>query len=491
MKTSTALFCALAAVAAYTPASVLAKTADSDVVVLTKDNFDSIASKPLSLIEFYAPWCGHCKNLAPEYEKAATELKPDVILAKVDCTEESELCEKHNVKGYPTLKIFREGEPTEFKGQRKADSIVSYMKKQNLPPVSELTADKIADFAGSDKVVVVGFFKDTKSNEYKEFEQVANSERDNYLFGATADEVAASKYDVKAPAVILFKTFDEGKALFDGKLKKEELTSFIKTNSIPLMDDIGPDNYNTYVSSGLPIAYLFVGGEEDRKTAGAEVEALARDYKGKLQFVYIDGVKFGGHAKNLNVKEDWPAFVVQEPEANRKFPFDQTKEITKANVKAFLDKYVAGKLEPSLKSEPIPEKNDGGVKVVVGKNYEALVLNKDQDVLVEFYAPWCGHCKALAPKWEELGNKYSSDKIVIAKMDSTENDLPVNAGFEIEGFPTIKLFKAKTNEIVDFDGDRTVEGFVEFLKKNAVHGDSLTAADVDNDTSSAAEHEEL
>lgn len=51
-------------------------------------------------------------------------------------------------------------------------------------------------------------------------------------------------------------------------------------------------------------------------------------------------------------------------------------------------------------------------------------------------------------------------------MDATENDVPAGLGFQIEGFPTLKLFKAETNEVVDYNGDRTVESFVSFLKEN-------------------------
>ncbi len=70
----------------------------------------------------FAPWCGHCKALAPEYEEAATTLKEkNIKIAKIDCTEEADLCQKHGVEGYPTLKVFRGPDNVSpYKGQRKA-----------------------------------------------------------------------------------------------------------------------------------------------------------------------------------------------------------------------------------------------------------------------------------------------------------------------------------------------------------------------------------
>lgn len=56
-----------------------------------------------------------------------------------------------------------------------------------------------------------------------------------------------------------------------------------------------------------------------------------------------------------------------------------------------------GSLEPYVKSEAIPASNDGPVIVAVGKNFEDVVTNNEKDVLIEFYAPWCGHCKKVRP----------------------------------------------------------------------------------------------
>lgn len=105
-----------------------ASDAASDVHDLKKDTFaDFVKSHDLVLAEFFAPWCGHCKALAPEYEDAATQLKEkDIHLAKVDCTEEADLCKEYGVEGYPTLKVFRGPDNiSSYSGARKAPAYVS------------------------------------------------------------------------------------------------------------------------------------------------------------------------------------------------------------------------------------------------------------------------------------------------------------------------------------------------------------------------------
>ena len=122
---------------------------------------------------------------------------------------------------------------------------------------------------------------------------------------------------------------------------------------------------------------------------------MAQKHKGAISFATIDAKSFGAHASNLNLLVDkWPAFAIQETVKNQKFPFDQGKKLTVEDVGSFVQDFVDGKVDPSIKSEPIPEKQEGPVQVVVAKNYKEVVLDNDHDVLLEFYAPWCGHCKA-------------------------------------------------------------------------------------------------
>jgi protein disulfide-isomerase-like protein len=115
-----------AAAAAAAAATEVPEGAPSDVVVLTTRTFDDSTASGNWLLEFYAPWCGHCKRLAPVYEEAATALKGKVNVGKVDCTTEQIICKRFGIRGYPTLKFLHGGRLTDFAGERTLEGLQSF-----------------------------------------------------------------------------------------------------------------------------------------------------------------------------------------------------------------------------------------------------------------------------------------------------------------------------------------------------------------------------
>lgn len=345
---------------------------------------------------------------------------------------------------------------------------MSYLIKQSMPAVSSITSESIEEFKKTDKVVIVAYFEadDKKSNTT--YSEAAEELRNDFVFGATNDAALAKAEGIKTPGIILYKDFDEGKSLYTETFAKEEIEKFIRSASIPLIGEIGPDTYAGYMAAQIPLAYIFASTPEERKSFAEELKDIATKHKGAVNFATIDAKQFGAHAANLNLEADkFPAFAIQETVKNQKFPFSQDEKITAASIGKFVDDFVAGKVKPSIKSEATPEKQEGPVYMIVANNYEEIVMNDEADVLVEYYAPWCGHCKALAPKYEELGALYFNKpdfakKVIIAKVDATLNDVPE----EISGFPTIKLFPAGSKSSpLDYSGARTVEGLAEFVKE--------------------------
>ncbi|KNC81549.1 hypothetical protein SARC_06139 [Sphaeroforma arctica JP610] len=153
-------------------------------VQLTDANFEETVMKSSDtwLVEFMAPWCGHCKNLEPQWRQAAAELKntPNVKLGVVDATVEQQIAGRYQIKGYPTIKVFgkNKSKPSDYNGPREADGIVAYAKDLAIraapaPKVYELTDAKIWEEQCGGKsicvVTVLPHILDSSANERNEY----------------------------------------------------------------------------------------------------------------------------------------------------------------------------------------------------------------------------------------------------------------------------------------------------------------------------------
>ena len=287
--------------------------------------------------------------------------------------------------------------------------------RQSLPAVAEVTAENITEFQSADKLVLIAYLSSPTDAPGPEFTATAEKHRDDYLFGFTTDKEAMKADGVTPPALVLYRRFDDPRIDFTSHVSSatvKEIETFIQDHSVPLLDEVGSDNYQVYSNSGLPLSYLFIDPTDPKRDEHIkDLKPVAAKYKGKVNFVWIDAIKFGDHAKALNLQEaKWPSFVVQDLQKQLKYPLDQSKEVTPDVVDDWVGQYVAGALKPQLKSEPVPSSQDEPVYVLVGKTFEEVVFDDSKDVFIEFYAPWCGHCKRLKPTWDSLGERYANVK---------------------------------------------------------------------------------
>jgi protein disulfide-isomerase A1 len=196
------------------------------------------------------------------------------------------------------------------------------------------------------------------------------------------------------------------------------------------------------------------------------VVASATANKGKALYVHVDETNervfqyFGISA------DDFPTFVLVTMDGAMKKYMPADSDFAKLD--SHVSDFFAGNLKPTLKSDPIPESQDEAVYVLVGKEFNDVALDDSRDVLVEFCAPWCGHCKSLAPKYDELGEKFAGvDTVVIAKMDATANEVD-HPDVNVQGFPTLKFFPANSDgKVIDYDGARETDAMYDFVVANA------------------------
>ncbi|KAG1778267.1 thioredoxin-like domain-containing protein, partial [Suillus placidus] len=281
----------------------------------------------------------------------------DIKLAKVDCVDQADLCQTHGVQGYLTLKVFRDGESTDYSGPRKADAIIRYMLKYALPfvthqslltssqtillAISDVTAFNLTEFQNANKLVVLACISSTTKAPTPEFSATADKLRDEFLFGITSDAAAIAAAGITPPAIVVYCSFDEHITEYpypSSAATIPELEAWIQQLAIPILGEVNRETYAMYATSPKPLAYLFLDPTDQKSEETiAVLKPVAAKYCSEINFVWIDATKFGEHAKALNLAEPkWPSFVIQKLEDQLKYPYDQNKPVEAEAISAMV-----------------------------------------------------------------------------------------------------------------------------------------------------------
>jgi len=369
----------------------------ASAVTLDEKNFAPQVSSSPHFVMFYAPWCGHCKRLAPTWEelalKHAKDVDSEVTIAKVDCTVSTALCSAQDVTGYPTLKFFKNGAEKEdgvkYRGNRDAASLEKFIKEklggEEAETKEESSAGEKASVENGLHVLTADSFADStsKGDTFVKF----------YAPWCGHCQKLAPVWDELA------KVFEKDEQV---KVAKVDCT---KHQSVCQEQEV----------RGYPTLAYFSSGKKVETYKGARTLAELKDFVLTMK---------GADAKAAQGGEDG------------KVPDKSTPEVAVVA----LDK----------------ESFEGGIKTGI--------------TFVKFFAPWCGHCKRLAPTWEELATKYKgTEGISIAHVDCTAGDNLNRAlcdGQGVNGFPTLNLYK-DGEKVAEYSGKRDLDALAAFVEKHS------------------------
>jgi len=394
--------------------SVILGALGSDVVELNAANFDDKTKDGLWMVEFFAPWCGHCKRLAPTWEELATSANGEFNVAKVDCTVERDLAQRFGIRGFPTIKLVSNGKYYDYSKSRTIEDFTAFAKGgyKTVPP----------------KVV------------------------------PPQDAPTATK-----------KTKTEAAATDSGN-----------PEDVVILSD---DDFNAKTKSGTWFVKFYAPWCGHCKRLAPTWEQLATATKGSANIAKVDCTQHKSTCQRFGVRGYPTLKLIKDGQV-----YAYSGQRTVDAFKRFLD----GGYTSAQKSDfpsggaaaaPKPQaKKDGPSDVVVLTDADIASKTAEGTWLVEFYAPWCGHCKRLAPTWEELATA-AKGKFNVAKVDATVEKAAMKA-FGVRGFPTIKLLK--DGKVYSYKGQRTVDAFTEF-----VEGGYESAEVTDSPYVGAAAHDEL
>ncbi|KAA0187216.1 putative protein disulfide-isomerase ER-60 [Fasciolopsis buskii] len=454
----------------------------ADVVELTGDDFARrVSEKEYTLVMFYAPWCGHCKQLKPHFEEAASLLaKTDtnVRLARLDCTAHGDKCTEFQVNGYPTVKLFKNGVfHKEFDGSRDTDGIRDFITQHSQPPSKKIdSSDQLKKLLASDDAgrlaVVVAYFKD-QGDPLKTFEDVASTFISEVLFAHTSDpsllnSKGESHIVLHRPRLLATKMEDQTLE-YSGKITSDHLSDWIRKSRFGLVGYRSPKNDKHFSKDKLLVLYYNASITDYPKGVNYYRNRLMKLLKSrpewKLNFAYCYSLDYYHELSDLGAS-DGPFPLIAIYSSGKKYKL-QIPDFKPESVTKFVEDFLSGALTPHIKSQPVPEPSNEAAVTAVGTTFDEIVNDKNKDVLIMFHAPWCGHCKNLMPKFKEAAEKLRSEPGVrFVLYDATANEIP--DPYVVRGYPTLYFVpKNSKNAPKPFEGPRETDDIIKYIAKES------------------------
>ena len=371
-----------------------------------------------------------------------------------------------------------------------------YGSDRPVPPRELDSIDEIKEFVAEDtsEVSVIGYFSEDNDDDKNSFISVAESLGGSFRFGYTQKNSVMEEMKYGSVAVILYrpsayvdsKYGDKPKARYaSSKINEISLTTFIKDKWFPLVGPLHQRSQSMYSESNKPTLSLFTHHdiETDRKLHKyytSRLRKIAKSDAGKESNLLFnignpDHVDTNPYSVSLDKHSD-VAVVIKDGS----MVYKMTSSFSTDSVTSFIISWKKGEIEGEeiVEEEPYqdpPEDDDEGfensaVVEATTEDFDTKVTDSGKDTMVEFYAPWCGHCKSLKPEYKKAADELASlgvDTAQLVAVDATQSN-ELASQYDVQGYPTLMFAPGgdMANK-VSYDGPRDAESIVAFIKENA------------------------
>lgn len=329
-----------------------------------------------------------------------------------------------------------------------------------------------------DETVVVGFFASEQDKAFRDFEKMARVLQEDALFAATFDPKVAKTLNLRTSGAIMMHEPFEKKIFFNEDKDEttkppslKELINWFDANKKNMLPKVNARNLFMMFKKweNIVLGVVSTGAADSNRFLSVLHDVAASSTINNVGFAFLVKEEVPDYTAQLGLNAmSLPRLVFANMRTTKQFVFPDDKSLmSKDDISTWIQSVQSGSLAPTVKSAPEPAENNGPVFILTANSFDDAVLKSDKNVFVKFYAPWCHHCKEMAPAFEQLGSHYhnAADTTVrIAELDASAND--PKESFHIQGFPTLLFFQRGNPTPLPFTGDRTFEAMQQFIEAN-------------------------
>ncbi|WOL02174.1 protein disulfide isomerase-like 1-5 [Canna indica] len=420
----------------------------------------------------YAPWCPRSAELMPRFAEAATvlrEMGSSLVVAKLDAERHGKAASLLGIKGFPTILLFVNGSALAYRGGFTKEEIVIWARKKTGVPVMRISSPSAAEeLLRQHQMFIVGLFDKYEGPQYEEFVKAAITDNE-VQFAETVDiniaRLLFPDVGIEKKFLGLVKSEPERFENFEDNFEEQNILQFIEYNKFPLVTKLTELNSAKVYSSAIKLQVFIFAAADDLEDLHPLLQDIARSYKRNIMFVYVDNAE-DNLAKPFmtlyGLESEKPIVTAFDNKIGSKYLLES--DLTRNTLEEFCNGLLHGTLPPYFKSEPIPNEK-GMIEKVVGRTFDALVLDSTENVFLEVYTPWCIDCKSTSKQVEKLAKHFKGlENLKFARIDASSNEHPK---LQITNYPTLLLYLAgdKSNP-VKVSKKSSLKDLIAFINKN-------------------------